>query len=43
MYLATVNLVMGCPNARAGVGIEQPLEPLEPLEQPTFDPITNYH
>ena len=30
---------MGCPNARAGVGIVEK----RPLEQPNFDPCVNYH
>ena len=42
--IASVDLVLGCPNARAGVKIvRKKNNPYSNLKQPNFDPTSNYH
>ncbi len=45
--MASVHLVIGCPNARAGVKIVKKKKKKESLEQPraiqTFDPLPHHH
>ena len=42
--IASVHLVMGCPNARAGVKIvDKKIHWSHPMQKKKNDPITNYH